>query len=66
MQKYSNAIFRVCVVKTMKTDYVAINGTMAVNDVFGRVSCACQGISFIKLQKFGANTFLPEIPSIRQ
>jgi hypothetical protein len=55
-QKFSNAIFRVYVVKkSMKTDYVARNGTMALNDEFGRMSCVCQSIAFIKLQKFSAN-----------
>jgi len=64
-QKFSKAIFRVYVVKNMKIDYFARSGTMALNDEFGRVSCACHSITFIKMQKFSANTFLTEILSNR-
>ena len=46
-QKFSNTIFRPYVVKSVKRDYVPRNGTMVLRDEFGRVSCACQSITFI-------------------
>jgi len=48
----------------MKTDYVARNGTMGLNDKFGKVSWACQNITVIKVQNFSANTVLTEILSV--
>jgi len=58
-RKFSNAIFRVYVVKSMKTDYAARNVTVPL-DEFGRVSCACQSITFINCKHLVQIHFFPK------